>query len=271
MKRYHFIELHEQRWMPQFLREYFVESLSAVLRMNRVYAGIPSLFARWLEESGGRQVLDLASGAAGPTAGLISDLERMGLEPPEFCLSDLFPSVDKFDEWSRVHPGRISFIREPVNALCVGQPHGRELRQIVSAFHHFRPEQARLILEDAVRNSKGICILEPFRRDWLHLVIGVMTLFPALIAPFFARRWKAGHFLTSVVVPVVPLMLVFDAVVSVLRCHSKSELQEMIDSLASDEFDWSLGSTRYLLIFSTAYVFGWRRAGVQGHEQLKAS
>lgn len=260
MRRLHLIELHEQTWVPQFLRESFVESLSTVLRLTGVYKGVPGLYARWLEKSGGREVLDLASGAGGPTAALLTGLQRLGIEAPRFYLSDLFPARDKFKQISMTHPGRIYYIDEPVNALSVCPPHGKDLRQIISAFHHFKADEAQTILADAAKHSRGICILEPFQRNPLHMLLAILTIFPALIAPFFAQKWKWRLLLTSLVIPVVPLMLVFDTLVSVLRTYTKEEILKMIDSLQADNFKWSIGSTTFMLIFRTTYIFGWKEA-----------
>jgi hypothetical protein len=260
MRRRHLIELHEQRWVPQFLRESFVESLSTVLKMTGVYQGVPEPYAQWLKKSGGREVLDLASGAGGPTATLLLDLQRLGVETPKFYLSDLFPAKDKFKQISLAHPGQIAFIDEPVDALRVRTPHGQDLRQIISAFHHFKFGEARNILEDAALHSSGICILEPFQRNALHLFLALITIFPALLAPFFAQRGRWRLFLTSIVIPVIPLMLVFDAFISVLRTYTKEEMMKMIDALPAKNFRWDVGSTRFMLVFRTTYIFGWKES-----------
>jgi hypothetical protein len=260
MRRLHLIELHEQIWVPQFLRESFVESLSTVLRITGVYGGVSGPYAQWLKKSGGHEVLDLASGAGGPTATLLNDLQRLGIEAPRFYLSDLYPAKDKFKQISLKHPGQISFIAEPVNALSVSTPLGHDLRQIISAFHHFRYGEAKTILQDAALHSSGICILEPFQRNPLHLLLAVMTIFPAMIAPFFARRWKLRLFMTSIVMPIIPLMLVFDAIISVMRTYTEEEVMRMIDSLPVKNFKWDIGTTRFMLIFRATYIFGWKES-----------
>jgi hypothetical protein len=260
MRRRHLIELHEQTWVPRFLREGFVESLGTVLKITGVYRGVPVLYARWLEKSGGQEVLDLASGAGSPTATLLTQLQRLGIEAPRFYLSDLFPAQDKFQQISRVHPRHIAFISDPVNALRVCPPLGQDLRQMISTFHHFKADEAKAILEDAARHSRGICILEPFQRNPLHLLLAVLTIFPAMLAPFFAQRWRVRLFLTSLVVPIIPLMLVFDAVVSVLRTYTKEEVLNMAASLPVENFRWDVGSIKFMLVFRATYIFGWKEA-----------
>ena len=55
-------------------------------------------------------------------------------------------------------------------------------------------------------------------------------------------------------------MLVFDAVVSVLRTYTKEEILGMVDSLRVDNFRWDIGTTRFMLVFRATYIFGWKEA-----------
>jgi hypothetical protein len=259
MKRFHLIELHEQRWMPAWLRRGFVETLGAVFKLTGVYRNVAPIYARWIKESGGREVLDLASGAAGPTEDLLLGLCKAGIEPPAFCLSDIFPMKEDFRLAALANPHHISCIEEPIDALSVPPPYGRDLRQMVSAFHHFPPEQARMILRDAIERSRGICILEPFERNPRHLALALLGIFPALIAPLLARRWRLSHFIASWIIPIIPLMLVFDGIVSVLRIYTRDEIDEMIAAAGGESFRWSISSTRFMGVFHTTCVFGRRK------------
>lgn len=246
--------------MPAWLRRGFVETLGAVFKLIGVYRNVAPMYAEWIRELGGSEVLDLASGAAGPTEELLLALRKEGIEPPVFCLSDIFPVKEDFRLAMLANPHHIFYIEESVDALSVPSPYGHDLRQIVSAFHHFKPEQARLILRDAVEHSRGICILEPFERSPRHLALALMGIFPALIAPFFARRWRLSHFIASWIVPIIPLMLVFDGIVSVLRIYTREEIDEMIASAGGESFRWNIGSTDFMGVFHTTCVFGRRKA-----------
>jgi hypothetical protein len=46
----------------------------------------------------------------------------------------------------------------------------------------------------------------------------------------------------------------------VLRTYTKEEILVMIDSLQVDNFKWSIGSTKFMLVFRTTCIFGWKEA-----------
>ena len=110
-----------------------------------------------------------------------------------------------------------------------------------SSFHHFSPEEARAILQSAVDASQSIGIFEITRRA--PSTIGLMFLWALmlfvctpLIRPF---RWS--RLLWTYLVPIIPLVLLFDGVVSCLRTYRPQELREMIKKLAGIEYQWKVG------------------------------
>lgn len=256
MKRVQFFELHEQKWMPTFLKHQFVETLSLMLNFLRIYHGISPLFAEWIKKSGGEEVFDFASGGAGPIETFLSHFKEQRIPPPRFVLSDLFPDEAQFQKLQRVYPDHISSIKEPVNALKFLKGKGGDLRSIIATFHHFKLTYARAILINAVENSNGIFIVEPFQRTPLHLVLGPLSIFPVLLV---SLRRDLVKLIFSFIIPVIPFIIIFDTIVSILRCYSQRELAEMISSLPKNDFQWQIGSTRFMGIFKTTYLFGWKR------------
>ena len=110
-----------------------------------------------------------------------------------------------------------------------------------SSFHHFSPEEARAILQSAVDTSQSIGIFEITRRA--PSTIGLMfawalMLFVCtpLIRPF---RWS--RLLWTYLVPIIPLVLLFDGVVSCLRTYRAQELREMTKKLSGIEYQWKVG------------------------------
>ena len=115
-------------------------------------------------------------------------------------------------------------------------------RTMFSAFHRLRPDQARAVLADAVARKEGIGLFECGDRSLLTLggLLGtpvVVLLVMPFIGPF---RWS--RLFWTYVVPVLPLVLLFDVIVSWLRLYSEAELRELTAGL--DGYQWEIGTVR---------------------------
>ncbi len=165
MPRIHLFELHEQHWMPSIVRGSVVECLSHMFRWRRIANGLIGPFQEFLHRSGATRVLDLCSGAGGPAFALAEQLRKQEAEPPRIVLTDLFPQVEPWEAARRELAVDIDYCTQPVNATQVTPELSTgSVRMINNAFHHFRPEVARAILEDAMHNSAGIFISELYPR-----------------------------------------------------------------------------------------------------------
>ncbi len=258
MRRRHGIELHEQPWVPAGIRNVFRDALSGTQRLAGVYEGIAPRVVEWLNEIDADGVLDLCSGSGGPAMTLADQAESAGRRP-RVRLSDLFPDVERFEQLARTAAtGDVTFEAEPLDATASVRMEDFPARTILAAFHHFEPELARRVLADAARNSDGIAILEPFRRDWWHALtfagLGPLSFIYPFIDGFTWRR-----FLWCTALPVIVPMFAIDSTVSVLRCYSPEELLELVDQPDCEAFDWQVGHWRYLLVFQGTYLIGQRR------------
>jgi hypothetical protein len=61
-------------------------------------------------------------------------------------------------------------------------------------------------------------------------------VFTPLIRPF---RWS--RLLCTYVLPIIPLVLLFDGVVSCLRTYRPQELREIVKKLSGIEYQWEAG------------------------------
>jgi hypothetical protein len=114
-------------------------------------------------------------------------------------------------------------------------------RTMFSSFHHFSPEEARAILQNAVEAGQGIGIFEITRRAPSTIALMfpwaiMLFVFTPLIRPF---RWS--RLLCTYVVPIIHLVLLFDGVVSCLRTYQPQELREIIKKLSGIEYQWEVG------------------------------
>jgi hypothetical protein len=259
MRRVQFIELHEQSWFPSSLRDDVTDAMQFGFNLLRAYAPIAPLLQSVIDSTGNRMnsgqsstgqssatqsIVDMCSGGGGPWLDLAGQLrcrnargDSAGLQ---VWLTDKYPNLDAFRSVSASSDHHITFYPEPVDAMKVpGALKG--LRTMFTSFHHFPPEDARAILQNAVDAGESIGIFEATKRapSTIGLIFaGILLMFvhTPRIRPF---RWS--RLLWTYLIPVIPLVLLFDGVVSCLRTYRPQELREMVEKLTSCQYQWEIG------------------------------
>ncbi len=245
MNRLHLFELEDQPWFPSVLRD----AGTAYLEFASRLAGHPEALAPKLGATlaavGEKRVVDLCSGGAGPIAGIIDRLACEGIEV-RALLTDFYPNEAALSRVAAGSSGRIDWHREPVDATRV-PPELAGVRTIFNALHHFRPEAARRILADAADRGRPIAIFEAIGREPLSIV-GILfaPIFFALSLPFLRPfRWSWIPF--TYLVPILPLFVLWDGLVSCFRVYSPPELRALVESLEPrhrDAYIWEIGRIR---------------------------
>src|SRR5262245_5442503 len=92
MRRVHLLEISDQPWCPQAIKDAVTDYCRFVLAVTKPYKAVAPLLAEALRRSGSRRVLDLASGAAGPWLWLQPLLAKLGVNVA-VCLSDKYPNL----------------------------------------------------------------------------------------------------------------------------------------------------------------------------------
>ncbi|MBK8013461.1 MAG: class I SAM-dependent methyltransferase [Deltaproteobacteria bacterium] len=209
-----------------------------------------------LRETQSAQIVDLCAGGAGPWARLLPELDRALRGPqPQILLTDLFPNLTAFEKMSLDNPGRVAFVRDPVDATRVEIP---GFRTIFNAFHHLDEPQARGVLQDAVRQGAGIGIFELADRSAAFLLGSItIPLQVWLTTPFIQPRAPTRLALTYGL-PVVPLVAWIDGMISGLRTYSTDELRALVQSLDGSDagYTWKIGRKPYLGPLCVTYLIG---------------
>jgi hypothetical protein len=253
MRRVQFIELHEQPWFPSSLRADVTDALQFGFNLLRAYEPIAPLLQSVIDSSGnrtsagqpyaGQSIVDMCSGGGGPWLDLAGHLRCPNAQDSEglqVWLTDKYPNLDAFRSVSASSDHHITFYPEPVDARKVpGALKG--LRTMFTSFHHFPPEDARAILQNAVDAGESIGIFEATKRapSTIGLIFaGILLMFlhTPRIRPF---RWS--RLLWTYLVPIIPLVLLFDGVVSCLRTYRPQELREIVEKLTSCPYQWEIG------------------------------
>ena len=146
-----------------------------------VYDPAIPLLEELLRRSGQPHFTDLCSGAGGGIEVIRESLsQRMG-EPIRVTLSDLYPNIGAYEYLQAQSDGLIDYIASPVDATKV-PPQITGPRTMFSSFHHFKPNQAVAILQDAADKRAPIGIFEGGGKTWGELLVFLLT---------FPKIWKA--------------------------------------------------------------------------------
>ena len=109
------------------------------------------------------------------------------------------------------------------------------------AFHHFKSEDGALMLKNAVDSGEPIAIFEIYQRTFKD-IIGpfFVPIFVLLLTPFI-RPFKIGRIIFTYLIPILPLIIMWDGLVSVLRSHMPDEMKAMIAKAdPNDLYNWEI-------------------------------
>ncbi len=242
MRRIQFIELHEQSWFPAFVRNDITDTLQCALNLSRAYASVVPLLQRALSSTGNSSIVDLCSGGGGPWVDIAHKLKG-DADTLRVALTDKFPNRAAFENVRASCEVPITFCENSVDARDV--PCGLDgFRTMFTSFHHFSPREAKAIIQNSVDAGEGIGVFEITSRTVpAILLIFLWSLMPFFLAPF-VRPFRWSRLLCTYFVPVIPLVLLFDGVVSCLRTYRPGELREVVGALSAAEYQWQAGECR---------------------------
>ena len=238
MARVQLFEFEDLKWFPSFLRNYGTDFLQFLANKTKMYQPIIPVIQKGLEKSDYNQIIDLGSGGGG---GLIWLNEELTKSNPDLkiVLTDYYPNIDAF-EYTEKPADNFEYINTPVDARNVPEELNG-LRTMFLSLHHFKPVDARSILQNAIDSKNGIAIFEAQERSVLSLIAMFFSPLTVLFTTPFIRPFKFGRILFTYIIPIVPLFVWWDGIVSSLRTYSVKEMQQLIDSLENkDSFGWEI-------------------------------
>jgi len=266
MRRRQLVELEDLSWFPRVIRDGLTSYLAWVSELTGQIEFLLPPLERLLRRTGENELLDLCSGGAGPMPQVVARLRSRGLTV-HATLSDFYPNREALAHACAGSDGTLDWIERPIDALRVPE----ELpgvRTMWNAFHHFPPERAREILASAVRARRPIAVFEFLTREPLQLVGLCISPFVALLTAPLWRPFRMANVFFSWLVPVIPLVVFWDGIVSWLRIYDEDELRELVTPLA-DVYEWEIGRIRLGGPPAHAgYLLGAPRAAPRAEERL---
>lgn len=241
MNRLQFFEFEDQAWLPNVIRDGITGVLNIMQERWKLYTSIVPRLRVVLRELKSKQIIDLCSGSGGPWTYMASLLRNSQACPLKVFLTDKFPGSNYF-ELTRFQSPDLEFAAYPVDATKVpNELNG--FRTLFSSFHHFCPEEAMGILQDAVTDGEGIALFELTRRHLLDIVyIALFSLASALFYTPFIKPFRWLKLVLTYLLPIIPFILVFDGIISCLRTYSPKELQVMVTKIrGNNDYNWEIG------------------------------
>lgn len=241
MKRIHLFEFEDQNWFPKLFRDFTTDFLrySASKQKADLYEKIIPILEKGLGRSNSHQIIDLASGGGGA---LVKLNDRLRKKYPELriLLTDYYPNLETFKNLKQ-SVNNIDFINYSVDARDV-PPEFKGLRTQFLSFHHFRPKEAKHILQNAVNCQSGIAIFEDQDRSFSSILYELYTPIALLLKAPFVKPFKISRLIFTYLIPIIPFTLLWDGVVSCLRTYSLEEMNQLIRQLDNkDTFEWEVG------------------------------
>jgi len=260
MKRIHLFEFMDQPWYPATFRRMQTDYLQFVVTRGSGHEQLIPLITKALRQAGTTEIVDLCSGGTGPWLKLQAQLAQAG-SLVSVKLTDKYPDPASIYRWVSAPDTSIEYLAEPVDALCVPN-HLSGMRTLFEGFHHFRPEQARAILQDAAKQKVAVGIFEasfkPPLDTLLLLLSPLLTLLGYLVVTPFIRPRLLARFFWTYLIPVVPLATCWDGIVSLLRVYSPQALKSLTDQLQVDGYGWEIGqASAGNPLFAYIYLIGY--------------
>ena len=237
LPRLQLFEFVDQSWLPGPLRRGVVDYLRVVLDRMRPYDSMAPQLAELLRTAGTDRVVDLCSGSGGPWRTLLPALRAVHGQA-EVMLTDLHPTT------GQELPAGAHYRDTPVDATRIPEEL-TGVRTLFEGLHHFPPEQARALLADASARGVPFAAFEITQRSLPYLLVQLLLVMPLvwgftpLIRPL--RWWRL---VLTYLVPVIPLVILWDGIVSSLRTYAPPDLERLTAGLGADGYRWSNGVHR---------------------------
>lgn len=240
MRRIHAFEFEDLSWFPKNLRNYETDFLQFGANAFDMYKNVMPVIVKGVQSSGNHTAIDIASGGGGGLV-KIADHLKNSIPHVKIILSDYYPNIAAFKRIKAKRPDVFEYIDYSVNAMEV-PPQLKGFRTQFLSFHHFRPKEATAILQNAIDNNQSIGVFEAQQRNFKSLIQRLFSPIAVLLITPFIKPFKLDRILFTYLIPIIPLFVLWDGIVSVLRTYTVTELNQMILEVKTHTlFDWEVG------------------------------
>lgn len=238
MKRLQLFEFTDLPWWPKALRSLLTDFLELLMALTQPFSPMAKLLAKIMKETQQTRFIDLCSGSGGPWLSLNNVLRKVSGEEISILLTDKYPNNEMSEKVDSIPS--MSYYPYSVDALAVPS-NLKGIRILFNGFHHFPPNSATAILNDAVACNQPIVVFEILQRSWFYFFYFMLTPVNLFLLTPWIRPRTFKRFLFTYLIPVAPIIVLWDSVVSILRCYTPEELLEMTRQVDAEHYIWKTG------------------------------
>lgn len=250
--RFHLFEFEDQAWFPDVIRRGGTDFLRYFLSWTELYKSTIPLLESAIIQSGENHIIDLCSGGGGVILEVYDGLKRNY----KITLTDKFPNIKSYEFIQQKTSGGITFCKNSIDARDVPLDL-KGFRVVYSAIHHFKPDDVKLVLKNAVSHKSPIAIFDGGEKS-IFAIVGLILFHPIaffLVTPFM-KPFSWSRILFTYVIPVIPIYTIWDGCVSIWRMYTPKELNTMALSIDSGLYQWTCGKTKNRFGLKASYLIG---------------
>ncbi|MAA80638.1 MAG: hypothetical protein CL916_15385 [Deltaproteobacteria bacterium] len=252
LPRLHLFEWEDLPTFPRFLRDALTSYLSLLWTVGGFYKKTIPILKKALETIPNPHITDLCSGAGGAIPLLFTELKR-DLHDIHITLSDQYPNLESFQTLYQQSNGAIDHRKEATDARSIETP-DNTVRTMFLALHHFSPSDAQKIFQNSINHNNPIVVFEIQQRNLFDIILMLIHIpISMIVLPFTKPCWK--QVLCTYLIPIIPLCITWDGMISSLRTYSKKELFAMTGSCNDPGYQWTHGTVSHPL-HSVSYFMG---------------
>ncbi|MEC9281578.1 MAG: class I SAM-dependent methyltransferase [Bdellovibrionota bacterium] len=225
-------EFGDLQAVPAFYHQFLREFMSKIYLVFGIHKLWRTEITEFVKRQGSQSIHDPCAGS-----GYVNQLIFESLDEKlnaKFYLSDLM--TDESPEFAKQINAlgfeNLKFAEKSIDLLKI-EASNQMPKMFVNSFHHFDRDHVKEILKNTLGQGKELLVLEYCRKtpdSLMSMLFG--GVFSLLFFPFVVeKKFVLPSFIFTYLIPVIPFMLVWDGVVSCLRTHSSSSLEEILVDL----------------------------------------
>ncbi|QDT43232.1 hypothetical protein Pan241w_33320 [Gimesia alba] len=237
MKRRRLFEFGDCQWLPSLLRDYMTDYLRFVSSQFHLFGGALPILKDVLEHTGRTQIVDIASGGGGPWLSLVPELQAQ-IPDLQIRLTDRYPNQSGMNQVASALTQVVVIESRSIDARAVPSDLAGLRTQFLS-LHHFEPAEVVAILKNAMAANQPIAFFEAQQRDVEHLIrFALSPLFVIILTPFI-RPFRIWRLVLTYLIPIIPALIFWDGLVSVLRTYTVDEMLTMAkEADPGQQYQW---------------------------------